>query len=125
MEHVSGKNLWLILEPFRYETKDKTGVIEVPAGFDTDLASVPRVMYSIFPRDGLYIEAAIIHDWLYVDQKINGEWISRKTADGVFLEAMEYLGIGWFRRRTIYRGVRIGGWTFFNKRAKKLGNTKL
>ena len=115
MEHVSGKTEWLIHEPFRYELADKSCVITVPAGFVTDLTSVPRILFTIFPRDGKYLEAAIIHDYLYSVQKdCDGNSISRKFADKVFLEAMKSLNVRWTRRRAIYVGVRTGGWVAWN-----------
>src|SRR5262245_38142541 len=40
----------------------------VPAGFVTDLASIPRIFWSALPRDGEYAYAAILHDYLYWTQ---------------------------------------------------------
>ena len=82
-------------------------VITVPAGFRTDFASVPRPFWGIFPPDGKYTAASIIHDWLYNTQGIHGR--SRKKCDGIFLEAMTVLGVPWVTRHLMYRAVRIGG----------------
>src|SRR5438093_7156274 len=40
------------------------GRVKVPAGFVTDLASVPVFLTWIFPRYGKYTKAAILHDYL-------------------------------------------------------------
>src|SRR5256885_9984018 len=53
--------------------------VEVPKGFVTDLASVPRIFWSYLRPDGNYAYAAIIHDYLY--------WVqsrAREAADLVF-----------------------------------------
>lgn len=58
--------LWRVYEPFEfYLSDDNSDVIEVPAGFVTDLASVPRIFWTLLPPDGKYAKAAIIHDYLY------------------------------------------------------------
>ncbi len=46
----------------------------VNKGFVTDLASVPRLLWWLFPRDGTYLVAAILHDFL--------SQISRQQYDG-------------------------------------------
>lgn len=37
----------------------------VPAGFTTDLASVPKFLWWILPPFGRHSRAAVLHDWLY------------------------------------------------------------
>jgi len=48
-----------------YES-DIAGNILVPVGFASDGASVPRILWSIYPPFGKYLEAAIVHDWFCV-----------------------------------------------------------
>ena len=38
--------------------------VTVPAGFITDGASVPRLLWWLFPPVGRYFLAAVVHDWL-------------------------------------------------------------
>ena len=76
----------------------------MPAGFITDLASVPRALWSVFPPHGKYAKAAILHDYMYA----NG-YKDKKTADRIFLEAMEVLGVPKWRRKTMYWAVRMFG----------------
>lgn len=97
-------------EEFVYESEPYTGYgvggyggksFVVPRGFRTDFASVPRGLWNIIPPVGLYGKATVLRDYL-CETKI----VSRKEADRLFLEAMEVLGVGWLKRKTMYFGVR-------------------
>lgn len=79
-------------------------IVLVPAGFITDLASVPRALWSVFPPHGKYAKAAILHDYLY-EHAIN----TKRYADNIFLEAMEVLGVPKWRRLAMYWAVRLFG----------------
>jgi hypothetical protein len=91
--------------PFSYISSQ--GTITVPAGFDTDGASIPRVFWSILDPYGPYFEAAVIHDWLYSP---HNRRFNRAQADDIFREAMYNNGLDWLRREAIYRAVRLAGW---------------
>jgi len=97
---------WELLSPFEYHVGDypSEAVIRVPAGTMTDLASVPRVLWAIFPPHGRWAKAAIIHDYLYENAEV-----TREYADGVFLEAMAVLGVPRFTRSVMYWAVRLFG----------------
>lgn len=97
---------WIILSDFGYEVgKIGSGdVIDVPIGFHTDFASIPRPLWAVFPRWGKYGNAAVVHDWLYRSQRR-----SRKEADDIFLEGMVVLDVPRWTRRTIYYAVRWFG----------------
>jgi hypothetical protein len=41
-------------------------VIVVPEGFEWDLSSAPKLVWSMFPPFGDFLFAALIHDYLYV-----------------------------------------------------------
>ena len=101
-EHINGKEYKLI-RPMLVTVDNQT--TEIPAGFITDCASVPRGLWNLFPPTGSYAKAAVFHDWLYREGKI-----SRKQADELFLDAMECLGVPWITRYSLYWGVRIWGW---------------
>jgi Protein of unknown function (DUF1353) len=96
--------MWFLDRRFRYETSDGT-LIEVPARFETDFASVPRFFTNILPRWSTYGPAAVIHDWLYWSKTTD-----RKRADDILLEAMRELQVSDWKRWVIYHGVRWGGW---------------
>jgi hypothetical protein len=78
--------------------------VTVPKGFVTDLASIPRVFWSLLRPDGEYAYAAIIHDYLYWVQDT-----SRERADLIFRLAMKDFRIDATTAFTIYTAVRVGG----------------
>lgn len=97
---------WRVENSFDYHVGkvDSREVITVPKGFTTDFASVPRIFWTLIPPDGKYSQAAVLHDYLYV-QKIT----TRKKADKIFLEAMKVLKVPFWKRRVMYYAVRLGG----------------
>jgi hypothetical protein len=82
-------------------------VIRVPAGFQTDLASIPWFAQPLvgFMRVGRFDRAAVIHDWLYATQ-----WLPRGLCDRILRKAMEADRVSWLVRWQIWAGVRVGGW---------------
>ena len=80
--------------------------VVVPKGFVTDLASIPRIFWSILPTDGVYTFPAIVHDYLYWTQD---PAISRETADLIFKYGMEDMKVGDVTVFAIYNVVRAGG----------------
>jgi len=54
---------WELVDSFKYE--GKTDVFEVPMGFTTDFASVPRFFTWLLPRYGRWTQAAVLHDSLW------------------------------------------------------------
>ncbi|EBV2374764.1 DUF1353 domain-containing protein [Salmonella enterica] len=96
---------WRVYEPFEfYLSEDNSDAISVPAGFVTDLATVPRIFWSVMPPDGKYAKAAIIHDYLY-DNALR----TKKEADLIFLDGMAVLGVPKWKRIVMYLAVRIFG----------------
>ncbi len=100
---VNGK----LLQEFDYHVGVETSpdIIHVPVGFETDFASVPWGLWTIFPKLGRYSKAAVVHDYLYTS-KIR----SRHMSDLIFLEAMEVLGVQVWQRYPMYYAVRLFGW---------------
>jgi Protein of unknown function (DUF1353) len=86
------------------EPGQKVPGVRVPVGFVTDFASIPRAFWALLPSDGLYTYPAILHDYLYWDQKG-----SRADADLTLRYAMEEFKVGRATMDTIYTGVRVGG----------------
>lgn len=79
-------------------------VIKVPAGFHTDLASVPRLIWGWIPPLGRYLRAAIVHDYLYRTARL-----PRPVADKAFHALMRRAGVGPIRARLMYWAVRLAG----------------
>jgi hypothetical protein len=75
--------------------------VTVPTGFVTDLASIPRAFWQLLPRDGRYMPAAIVHDYLYWQQQV-----SKDAADDVFKSAMQDLNVRSATVALIHAGVR-------------------
>jgi len=96
-------------------------VLTAPAGTRTDGASIPRFFWRFIgpPMTGRYRQAAVIHDAAYtglLQWRVNGSVIEydRESADTLFLQLMEALGVSWWRRRLMYAAVRWFGakrWT--------------
>jgi hypothetical protein len=103
--HYLDGRAWRLLSAFTFGSVTLARVIEVPRGFETDFASIPRVLWPWLPPTGRYGKAAVIHDFLYRTLGV----ATRAEADQVLGEAMEELGVGWWTRQVIYRGVRLGG----------------
>ena len=103
---------WELCEGFSYYTGNAASdfLISVPAGFVTDFASVPRILWWLLPPWGRYGKAAVIHDWLYKSKP----W-SRRRCDSIFLEGMKVLGVSWATRTTMYGAVRAFGWLPWGK----------
>lgn len=81
-------------------------LVEVPSGFYTDFASLPRwpsFIRSIFIKNGTHRPAAVPHDWLC---RLGLEF-PRVLADKIFLEAMKVCGVKRVHRRLMYWAVRI------------------
>jgi hypothetical protein len=80
-------------------------VYTVPAGFLTDLASIPRLLWTPLGHPaGRYAQAAVLHDWL-----LDVAAVPRARADRIFLEAMQVLGVPSLQRWLMYAGVRAWG----------------
>lgn len=80
-------------------------LVNVPAGYRTDFASVPRLFWRIFPPIGRYSRAAIVHDYFYT----NATGCSRFLADAMFRELMFQLAVPMWKRVLMFYAVRIGG----------------
>lgn len=115
-EYVDGR-VWTVIKPFGF-ISGKTGLhVIVPEGFETDFASIPRILWRIMPpTDGRIGKGAVIHDFLYRTPSFP---ISRNDADLILMEAMEYLGANIFQRKAVYAGVRVGGSKAFKPRETK------
>lgn len=98
---------WVLLEPLTYEVGElgSADVITVPRGFVTDFASVPRLLWVLFPRQGFHQNAAVVHDWLYWSHSR-----SRRASDYVFLEGMGVLGTLISAQYLMFWAVRAFGW---------------
>jgi hypothetical protein len=97
----AGRQLYKVLTRFRY-LSDVAGLIDVPAGFITDLASFPQWALALLGDIAQY--AAVPHDFVY-----NMHQVSRAVADKMLYEACLLTGVPKWKALAIYAGVRMGG----------------
>lgn len=94
---------WEMLQPL---TCTGGPEITVPVGFQTDLASIPRLLRWRFKVTGKSRRAAVLHDYLY-----HTKWRTRKECDQVFKSALRVCGMSVYDAWVMYQAVRVGGWT--------------
>lgn len=101
---------WRLTQPLHYQSAVARRRIIVPAGFVTDFASVPRLPIIYMATGDTAHAPAVVHDWLY-----SAGQVRRSTADRVFLEAMQAVGVPWLRRRAMYAAVRLLGGSHYRR----------
>lgn len=95
----------VVLNELRFET-DQYRIVVKP-GLTTDGATVPEwARWLVSPFTGRHRLASILHDALYAS-----ELVSRKTADRLYLQAMEELRVPDGKRWVMYSAVRLRGHT--------------
>jgi hypothetical protein len=72
------------------------GIVVVPKGYQTDLASIPWPYSLVLKPNGPWERAAVVHDWL-CSRSRKEEWanfgVNYRLADAVFHEAMKTDGV--------------------------------
>ena len=118
--------MYFLLDPISWSpsgpSADRFRSVTVPAGFVTDLASIPPVFYTWLRPDGDYTFAAIVHDYLYWEQAL-----SRKEADDILKLAMEDLKVDSSATEAIFHAVRTFGQPAWeqNKELKAKGEKRI
>lgn len=95
---------WIVCQPLVYDSLVAGRTITVPAGYQTDLASVPRLPLVYWLCGGRANKPAVVHDYLY-----STGLVPRPVADAVFREAMAVVGVPTAYRWLMWAGVRVGG----------------
>lgn len=118
---------WHLIAPLIW-TGTHGDTFQVPIGFVTDFATVPRFLHWKVSPYGAYTRAAVLHDWLLVGL---ADWTTKqrgyvmrdaidpppansRDADGIFRRVMEDLGVPWRTRWTMWAAVRWAA--LFNSR---------
>ncbi len=96
----TGDTTFQLVKPVSYQGAKETFV--VPAGQDTDFASVPAALMWLIPRYGRWTKAAILHDYLWRSGVIN-----KTDADGIFRRALRELGVPLYKRWMMWSAVRV------------------
>lgn len=98
-----------ILKPYskdRFELvhKYEYGALNVPKGFQTNGANIPRIFWSIFPPNSPeYISAVVVHDYLCENAKSKADY---KYADKMLYEMMIALEVPRWKCRVFYLACR-------------------
>lgn len=107
---------WRLLEDMTFQTM--LGPITAPAGYVTDFASTPKVIWSFIPPFGPYAAAAVLHDWWYekrLGEARFGPHLARKMADLQFYRDMRAADPeAKNRNRLMYNAVRLFGKSAWN-----------
>ena len=111
--HQDNDEVWVLKEPLVYQSEHLNCRVTVPAGFHTDLASVPRLPLIWLLWGYRSHREAVVHDYLYRTNAHPG--VTYYAANRVFFEAMAARGKKWTVKYPMYFGVVLGGWTAFRK----------
>lgn len=106
-----------LLRTLTYATLDGW-LITVPAGFETDFASIPRALTWLIPARGPYNRPAIIHDFLYrfaPHDPTTNHYCTQARADQILREACENCDDRFSQRWAIFVGLKLGGWLTWRK----------
>lgn len=106
--------VWVVDSPLIYYSAHLGTTLHVPAGFQTDFASVPRVplIYSVY-GDRAHRES-VIHDYCFSINSIPR--VSFSDANEVFLEAMKCRGKSCCVRYPMYWAVCAFSRSFYHRR---------
>ena len=102
---ANGAPLYETTAPLVYETRAGQDLV-VPAGFVTDLASIPEAFHDQATPNGPWAAAAVIHDACYARMLAID---NRLECDLIFREALEESGVGERGVRSMYAAVRFAG----------------
>jgi len=103
-----GAQRWLLIDDLLYQTEILNGVFICGRGIQTDLASIPRALWALFPKEDLYDAAAVVHDAAYAGMLRSAAGpvhLTKAWADRIFREAMRASGVPMWRAELMYRAV--------------------
>ena len=107
----------ILLDDYVYSINDYD--IKVFRGFITDGASVPKSLQWLYNPYGKYINAAVIHDYLY--SIYNNTGINRTLADKIFYFIMKETGVDKRTCRRFYNAVKYFGTTSWKTKLQNEG----
>ncbi len=103
---------------YRYHTCDDIRFVVdqeiyiIPKGFETDLASLPRMVWPLMaPAHSALIPPAIVHDWFY---RKTCDY-TRKQTDLIFYHMLKNDGISTLKASIMYYSVRLFGRPYYNE----------
>lgn len=104
-----------------WQDGERSGRVHVPAFYQTDGPSIPRLFRSLVPVTNIEWAASVVHDYLY-ENNIG----SRRDADRIFRAGLAYTrarwGLSWVgkirywvKHQLMYVAVRVGGWAVWHR----------
>ncbi|MFQ6553429.1 DUF1353 domain-containing protein [Aestuariibius insulae] len=116
-DFITGAPFGVLIEVDRHVRK-----LIVPPGLITDLTSVPVIARWTVGRVGPWLEAAIVHDYLYIAWQDQPHPVARDRdrlfADLVMLAGMKAARVGLLRRYAIFAAVRLFGGFGYRRRTR-------
>ncbi len=106
-------DVWVVRKSFRYYigAENSNQWVDIPMGFLTDGASVPRLFWNLIPPWGKYGQATVVHDYLcehgQIVQNDKTVQITRKQTDKIFKEAMQVLDVPKWKVWTMTTAVNL------------------
>jgi hypothetical protein len=104
VEVIPEEGMFRLTEPLIFYSVLLGREIIVPPTFDTDFASIPRIVQNIIQVNGRHRPAAVVHDFLCKFKQLFG--INQGMADKIFREAMKCLDVEFVESSIMYRMVR-------------------
>lgn len=102
------RKYWKLVTPLTCQLSNGD-TVTIPAGFITDLSSVPPFLWGVFRPFGDFLLAALIHDFLYIEKPF-----SREFADKEMLYWSNAVNGNKIDNYIRYFAVRAFGWTWWN-----------
>lgn len=110
------RGVWILAAACSYapDNMSPAHTITAPKDFEFDLASIPRIFWSILAPEELSLAAPLFHDLLYRrggkllagELAPPGHIFRRAAVDSLFLELMTKAGIPAWKRKAAYLAVR-------------------
>lgn len=104
---LGGKYYWIDPGFTFYSSHDPTELVEIPTGYLSDGASVPKPLQWLIPAWGKHGQCAVLHDRLCETWRTNNRKLTRKEVDEIFFDAMKVAKVNIFRRKAIEFGVNL------------------
>lgn len=108
-----GDRRWLLIDDLIFRSEKYRGIVIAPRGFQTDLASIPRLAWTLVPKVGKWDGPSVIHDAGYSNALVteHGDRIFavKAVSDNLFLEGMHAQGVNGFLAQFMYRAVSLFG----------------
>ena len=92
-----------------FESKERT--VTVHAGFEFDGASIPKIFWLTYysPYDPKVVLASLVHDYLYVTHRVDGDEATKREADLVFRDILRDHGVPRGKSWSMWLAVHLFG----------------